>query len=342
MPVPRVRLSAAKAAFVDLGILEVQPDDSGGCGLVDGRRRGELRIRSALVPRAMGSSLCIKPMSPNVFHLQVDLQAPLGAFFRRLQRQLDITKVLQVGCDIVTEEQVAAQREFGRFVPANGAQLTHQIAQAEAQDWLLSGFLRDAIESTGLFLDECLSACAAMSLGASGNARAEDLHRLLHELPAKHHQLHLPQKLRKLESEWGVATRLNGHVLSLNRARACVVHRLGVVGKKDVDGTGVLAVILQHLKFMARGQETGTERILVPGLVLPEESMLAMQFADSHRCFSIGDRVRLQPGELYDVIVTLWRFGLGIGEALEAYGRSLGIERQPPRSKCITRGKSRR
>ena len=93
-------------------------------------------------------------MPSDPLNVHIDLAALQGNFFRRLQHQLDVTKVLQVGCESVTAEQVAEQKEFGAFVPANGAQLKHEDARAEAQDWLLRGFLRDAIEATGLFLDD--------------------------------------------------------------------------------------------------------------------------------------------------------------------------------------------
>lgn len=73
-------------------------------------------------------------MPADPLNVHIDLAALQGNFFRRLQHQLDVTKVLQVGCESVTAEQVAEQKEFGAFVPANGAQLKHADARAEAQD----------------------------------------------------------------------------------------------------------------------------------------------------------------------------------------------------------------
>jgi hypothetical protein len=64
-------------------------------------------------------------MPPDPLNIHIDLAALQATFFRRLQHQLDVTKVLQVGCEQVTAEQVAEQGEFGAFVPANGAQLKH-------------------------------------------------------------------------------------------------------------------------------------------------------------------------------------------------------------------------
>jgi hypothetical protein len=266
-------------------------------------------------------------MPPDPLHIHLDLSALQAVFFRRLQRQLDVTKVLQVGCEQVTAEQIARHEEFGRFIPANGAQLEHQDAKVEAQDWLLRGFLRDAIEGAGLFLDECLQVCEIMPLVAKGTAQAGELHRLFHVLPSANHRLHFPQKLEKLGQQFGIVTRFNGHVLSLNKARTCVVHRLGLVSSRDVDEAGILKIRFQHARFVARGQETGQELLIDrAGIVTTEDSMLELQFVDSERCFLEGEQVRLQAHELYDTIITLWRFGATLAQAIEAYGKGLGIE----------------
>jgi hypothetical protein len=269
-------------------------------------------------------------MTPDSLNIHIDLAALQATFFRRLQHQLDVTKVLQVGCEQVTAEQVAEQREFGAFVPANGAQLKHDEAKAQAQDWLLRGFLRDAIEGAGLFLDECLQVCEVLPLAAKGFAKAAELHSVFHDLPRTNHKLHFPKKLEKLERQFGIVTRFNANVLSLNKARTCLVHRLGVVSALDVDDTGVLKITFQHLKFVARGQDTGQELVLQPGIVTTEDSMLELHFIDSERQFQIGEQVRLQAHELYDTIITLWRFGLTAALAIEAYGKSLGIQFPAP------------
>jgi len=273
------------------------------------------------------------PLEP--LNLHIDLVALQAIFFRRLQHQLDVTKVLQVGCEMVTAEQVDAQREFGAFVPANGAQLGHEDAKAEAQDWLLRGFLRDAIEGAGLFLDDCLQVCEVMPVAAQGSAKGAEIHRLFHELPRTNHRLHLPQKLEKLERQFGIVTRFNANVLSLNKARTCLVHRLGTVSALDVDETGVLKLRFQHAQFVARGQDTGKELVIDrPGIVTTEESMLQLRFIESERVFQLGERVRLQAHELYDTIITLWRFGIAAAQAVEAYGRTIGIQFPPAPSEA--------
>lgn len=54
--------------------------------------------------------------------------------------------------------------------------------------------------------------------------------------------------------------------------------------------------------------------------------MVELQFVDSERSFELGERIRLQAHELYDTIVTLWRFGLAATQSVEAYGKGIGIQ----------------
>lgn len=96
-------------------------------------------------------------MQSDPLSIHIDLAAMQANFFRRLQHQLDVTKVLQVGCGQVTAEQVAEQGEFGVFRPARGAQLKHDEAKAEAQDWLIAkpDLKRLRITSSGILCPPC-------------------------------------------------------------------------------------------------------------------------------------------------------------------------------------------
>ena len=119
-------------------------------------------------------------MPTETLQIHLNLAAMSGTFMRALQRQLDIVKLLDVGATFVTPEQIAQQQDFASFTPANGAQLDHEEARTAAKDWLLRGFLRDSIEATGLFLDECLHACLILQLASKGPvAKAGDLNKVL-------------------------------------------------------------------------------------------------------------------------------------------------------------------
>jgi hypothetical protein len=254
----------------------------------------------------------------------------LQANFRRaLQHQLDIIKVLQIGCDNVTAEQVANEPAFGSFVPANGAQLEHEAARIAAHDWLLRGFVRDAIEATCLFLDECLHVCQLIVFAAKGKVNKTELDQLLRDGQTVNHGLPFPKKLSTMADDFGVSTQFDPHLLSLNRARNCLVHRLGRVGRRDADDDGLMRVQLHRVEFLVIGSETGTVLILEPGLTVPEPSSLAVRFIDHTRTFAVGDLIRFDSRELYDTTITLFRYGEELARSIEEFARASGIAESP-------------
>jgi hypothetical protein len=138
--------------------------------------------------------------------------------------------------------------------------------------------------------------------------------------------LHFPEKLARLEREFGVRSPFTPQVSSLNRARTCVVHRLGIVSPLDVNEDNEMVVIWRTTQMVAREIESGKELVLDrPGLLVENESMLEMKFIDHQKRFTLGEQVKLTPFEIYSCIVTFWAFGTSVAEAIEDFSRSLGL-----------------
>lgn len=265
-------------------------------------------------------------MTDATLQINLNLAALWSKFFVKLQHLLDGVSLLEAGASVVTEEQVAENRGFMSFSPASNSHLAFPQATEFAQDWLLRAFLRDSIEITGLFLDECLSICALIQLAAKGKVHGSEVNHVMNVLPEKHHKLHFPEKLARLEREFGVRSLFTHQVSSLNRARTCVVHRLGIVSPLDVNEDNEMVVIWRTTQMVAREIETGKELVLDrPGLLVENESVLEMKFIDHQKRFALGEQVKLTPFEIYSCIVTFWAFGTSTAEAIENFSRSLGL-----------------
>lgn len=265
-------------------------------------------------------------MTDPTLQINLNFAALWSNFFIKLQHLLDGVSLLEAGASVVTEEQVSAKRGFMSFSPASNSQLPFPHAIEFAQDWLLCAFLRDSIEITGLFLDECLSVCTLIQLAAKGKVSGSEVHHVMNVLPEKYHKLHFPEKLARLEREFGVRSPFTSHVSSLNRARTCVVHRLGIVSPLDVNEDNGLVVTWRTTQMVAREIASGKELVLDrPGLLVENESMVEMRFIDHQRRFALGEQVKLTPFEIYSCIVTFWAFGTSTAEAIENFSRSLGL-----------------
>lgn len=261
--------------------------------------------------------------------LQVSLNfaALWSNYFVKLQHLLDGVSVLEAGASVVTEDEVSENRSFISFSPASKSRLPFPQAKEIANDWLLRAFLRDSIEITGLFLDECLSVCALIRLAAKGKVHGSEVNHALADLPRRHHKLHFPEKLSLLERDFGVRSPVTSHVLSLNRARTCVVHRLGVVSPLDLTEENELVVTWRTTQLVAREIESGKELVLNrSGLLIENDSMVNVKFIELEKRFALGEQIRLTPFEVYSCIVTLWAFGTSTAEAIERLAHSLKLD----------------
>lgn len=260
--------------------------------------------------------------------LQIDLNftALISNYLIALQHLLDGISLLKTAAAEVTEAQVSSAQDFMSSQPANNARLPFHEAKEFAQDWLLRAFLRDSIEITGLFLDECLSVCSLVNLVAKGKASGDEVNHVIKDLPTKHHKIHFPEKIATLERKFGIRSPLTDHVLSINRARTCVVHRMGIVSTLDIDKTNHLTVTWRVMRLVVHGKISGKEFILdQPHLHIDEESTVTMQHIDHEKRFALDERISLTTQELYGSIITLAGFGISTVETIEDFAHSQGI-----------------
>jgi hypothetical protein len=264
-------------------------------------------------------------MSDEKIVIDLNFDSSRGHFLRAIQHQLDVMNVLHAGVRNVTAEE-SEPSGFNNFSPANGAQLGHEEAKAQAMMWLNTCFLRDSIESTDQFLGRCLSFCFAINMAKGGKANAADLDEIVRLAPQRHHKLHFPAKLKALEEKYAVKPHFAEHVLSLNKVRTCLVHRLGKVSNLDTNQNDALVAKWISSKMVLRGLQTGTELVLTePGQGLDEEAELEMHIIEHCRSFQIGTSIALDPYDVYSTIFTLWRFGLACSEAIESFAHQSGV-----------------
>jgi len=262
---------------------------------------------------------------PDRLTVHLDFNSSQGEFRRTLQHQLNVVTLLTVGARKVSAEEIEPQG-FHNFSPAYNARLSEDLARAKAFEWLNSSFLRDSIEATDQFLGRCLSFCAAIDLSTKGLTPAELVEQLESVIPKKHQKLHFPAKIRELREKYRVQPQLAEHVLSLNRVRTCLVHRLGKVTEADTDDQGRLVAKWLSSQMVLRGLETGTQLVITqPGPGLNEKSKLEMHIVEHERIFRLGEHVALAPYDIFSTIFTLWRFGLHCADSIQAFAESAGI-----------------
>jgi len=152
----------------------------------------------------------------------------------------------------------------------------------------------------------------------------------------KFHRLGLPDKLNHLNEEHGIEldNALSRHMLSINAARNCLVHRDGVVGERDsVDGR--LVVSWRRVKWVITDEDG--ERDLVSGVVYEKESSLGMKFLDEKRSFKLGDRITFSAPEFQHIAWSMYLFGVTTGLKITEWGVANGFITLP-RTDAAERG----
>jgi hypothetical protein len=152
----------------------------------------------------------------------------------------------------------------------------------------------------------------------AGRHSGADWNRTLINDKKKFHRMEFPDKIDHLREHFGVASKFEHHVLSLNRARKCLVHRLGIVSAEDVvDATGRLVVTWHSLKFVIVDTATNHETILDAPMQVETESTFQAKIGPRRREFAIGERIKLDRDEHAHTVFTFYVFALEIMRAVE-------------------------
>lgn len=264
-------------------------------------------------------------MSDSKIIVNLNFNSSRGHFLRALQHQLDVVTLLLAGARRVTVEEAEPQG-LHNFRPAPGTELSHEEARKKALEWLNTSFLRDAIEATDQFLSRCLSFCTAIELAGKKQVNGEALDHLLRVVPKKHHKLHFPAKFEELERRYGVKPRYAEQVLSLNKLRTCLVHRMGRVTAADLNDGDRLVAKWVTSRFVLRGLETGEQLVLTePGQGLNEQTQLEMQIVGHEKVFELGECVLLESYDTFSTIFTLWQFGLACNDVVKEFAVRSGV-----------------
>src|SRR5690348_6588104 len=108
-------------------------------------------------------------MDRPVLNINVNFSALWRNYFIKLQHLFDVVTFLQSGVKNIKENDLSEPKTFTRISIARDAKLPYSQVKDQSEDWLLSAFLRDSIEITGIYIDECLSTCAILALAKNKN-----------------------------------------------------------------------------------------------------------------------------------------------------------------------------
>jgi hypothetical protein len=237
-----------------------------------------------------------------------------------------------VGLEKVDDSAYASFSPFFNLFPAQEQRLTRASAIAEAQRWYLCTAFRDAIELLNVFLDQGRLLCALFPSAAQGKIQSDDYNRIFGTEIRQFHRLGLPDKLKKLQRHFGVASELEAHVLSINTVRNCLVHRLGIVTDRDVDANGELVLLWRTSDLVAQNPD-GTQELSIldnPEIQIVPGWTVIYRVIDKKKVFRKAERIDLSYREITDTFLSLMNFTTTLAVSIEGYGKQVGVRMPNP------------
>lgn len=201
----------------------------------------------------------------------------------------------------------------------------HDI-QVEAERWVITSAMRDCIEEVSTFLEKTRELCAAVALFEQGVVPTEKWNEQVIEPAKTFDRLTFPDKIDLLRREYGdnLLPQTIGHIITLNAARNCLVHRQGKLSERDCKVGDCLTVKWRSFELHGRAPD-GTEFPLVPLQTLVAQTQVFMRYGTVERVFKLGDTISFTPADLSGIWLTLHFFGAATAENVVKLAKAKGL-----------------
>lgn len=264
-------------------------------------------------------------MSDVRVQVSIDLNAIEGATRRSLQHAKDVVRFARAGSKLVDATAYDDPGAFLSFDPAENLRLSLSEVKAATEIWLVTHVVRDLVDTTSAFLEQARACCAYFGLASKPTATWSDF-QAVQEESAAFHRLGLPDKLKLLESHFEVVSDFQPHLLSLNRVRNCLVHRLGKVGERDLDSGGKLELTWIEISLQAVSPDGATVKPIAAEEVIDAGWALDLITGPQSRSFRLGEQVSITYEELMGVLLSTSSAISSYVRSVESFAKRRGIK----------------
>jgi hypothetical protein len=296
--------------------------------------------------------------------LRVNLDGLSGSLHRQLQGLMNFVALgLKAAENCGTESLSLPDVELPHTLSNAPEIWDSERLQREFKRWILAAGVRDGVEAFSRVLEGVREVLAAWSMSLVGEKIPVDLwnSRLVTE-GQQFHRKGLPDKLAFLRKNYSVSLPApkEGYLISINRARNCLVHRGGIVALQDIDAKQheITKAISSHraasptepwtnaqvrTSLKAAGiepflqvkwlrlrlfVERGGNRTYLDLREGPQDvggGIVGLEVQLVERQFGLGEAVVFDSNEFSEIAWTLSNCSRDLTEAVERRGRELGI-----------------
>ncbi|HXC41781.1 MAG TPA: hypothetical protein VN667_22830 [Burkholderiales bacterium] len=215
------------------------------------------------------------------------------------------------------------------FAPDNLPVNEIEEMKGEFRIWIEANGLRELVETFSVYLDHVHRAALAFKAHGSRTALS-----ILQAEQVKFRSQGFPNKINILNGKFSICPNHPVHLKSINNARNCLAHRLGIVGSDDVKNGPLQILWLGTAVFIntPSGEKHDFRSIPESGLPLPDGGEVTLQLEERRRLLNQGDRVALSTIDLAEICMFFDIEARAIQHSLLEFAKRQGIEVSNPKS----------
>lgn len=194
--------------------------------------------------------------------------------------------------------------------------------------WVISGGLRELMETFAIFLDSIHNVCILTSVS---NKKIEK--RKIEEIKASNRTFQmkgLKDKLKILKNRFGIKTPRSKYLISINQARHCFTHRQGIVGRIDCGRNQKLVIKWTgpdtYIETPSGEKISLDEPVDTKGIPLKDGGTIIMKWVEKKREVNIGKIIKFSPKDLAEICFLVMLATEDICKSVRDYISKIGIE----------------
>lgn len=185
-------------------------------------------------------------------------------------------------------------------------------------NWTLGSYFRDLIEYFHFYIEDLHTILTFVEAGEQceeGRKISLDEFQTLPKVVNTYNTSNFPDKMNHLSKMHKIDLGLTEEMLlSLNKARNCIVHRQGILSKKDCNKENTLLTHWIGFDFKIKGDITGKEFGF--GELTTEASTVLLLQEPKRKLFQIGDKINFTIEELRGIQWMIIKIAWGIRDQI--------------------------
>lgn len=241
-------------------------------------------------------------------------------------------KQVMEGIAIIYNSIEASNVNFSKPLPTdnlpiiindNKPPLSVEERKAKIVDWIVEKGFEETIVGINKILKKAYIFSSYINVSKLNRAKnLKELQVELNKIKRNSEKFHLPELIKNVEDNFGVKLKYREEIESINKVRACLVHRNGIVSEKDINSEGSLLLKWISIKSYAliNGKETLINYELRKDPILVES--LRHENYSSSKEFKLLENVVLDINVLNDIVNTCSLFAFDMRDSLK---KGLGV-----------------